>query len=98
MSSNICLSPHDTIIRDILSRFYKCPIVNSLECSRKISLTENESHCNILPANLVFETNKYFYLLQVFSVIFICVVMILIIFNAFLGDKKCTFFSRLYKL
>uniref|UniRef100_A0A2S2QUA6 Putative inactive serine/threonine-protein kinase lvsG n=1 Tax=Sipha flava TaxID=143950 RepID=A0A2S2QUA6_9HEMI len=64
MTSNICLSPHDTIIRDILSRFYNCPIVHSQECSRKISLTENESHSNILPANLVFETNKYFYLLQ----------------------------------
>jgi hypothetical protein len=72
MTSNICLSPHDTIIRDILSRFYNCPIVHSQECSRKISLTENESHSNILPANLVFETNKYFYLLQVILVTFVC--------------------------
>lgn len=70
-TSNICLFPHDTIIRDILSRFYNCPIVHSQEFSRKILVTENESHCNILPANLVFETDKYFYLLQVILLTFL---------------------------
>lgn len=65
--SNVCLSPHDTIIRDVLTRFYNCPIINLQEQShnKTSSTTENESHSNILPANLVFETNKYFYLLQV---------------------------------
>lgn len=68
-SSNVCLSPHNTVIRDVYTRFYNCPIVNLREQSQQISsLTENESHCNILPANLVFETNKYFYLLQVFLI------------------------------
>jgi len=65
-SSNLSLSPHDTIIRDILTRFYNCPIINLQELHNKTSSTaENESHGNILPANLVFETNNYFYLLQV---------------------------------
>jgi len=65
--SNLCLSPHDTIIRDVLTRFYNCPIINLQEQLRsKISsISENESHGNILSANLVFETNNYFYLLQV---------------------------------
>uniref|UniRef100_A0A2H8TDC8 WD repeat-containing protein 81 n=1 Tax=Melanaphis sacchari TaxID=742174 RepID=A0A2H8TDC8_9HEMI len=64
--SNVSLSPHDTIIRDVLTRFYNCPIINLQEQSRNktSSIPENESHSNILPANLVFETNKYFYLLQ----------------------------------
>jgi len=66
-NSNLCLSPHDIIIRDVLTRFYNCPIINSQEQLRsKISsIAENESHGNILPANIVFETNNYFYLLQV---------------------------------
>lgn len=72
VSSNLCLSPHDTIIRDVLTRFYNCPIVNSRERSYVMSsLTENESHCNILPANLVVETNTLFYILQVLFLIFL---------------------------
>lgn len=66
ISSNLCLSSHDSVIRDILARFYNCSIVNLYEHSHK-TLTENHSHSNILPANIVFETNKYFYLLQVFT-------------------------------
>lgn len=66
-SSNLYISSHDTILRDVLVRFYNCPIVNLNERLHKMStLTENQSHSNILPANIVFETNKYFYLLQVF--------------------------------
>ncbi|XP_050432817.1 WD repeat-containing protein 81 [Adelges cooleyi] len=62
---NICLSSHDTTIRDVLTRFYNCPIVSLRDRSLKISTeSENESHSNILPANIVFETEKYFYLLQ----------------------------------
>lgn len=67
VSSNVCLSPYNTVIRDVFTRFYNCPIVNLQDRSQHVfSLTENESHCNILPANLVFETHKNFYLLQVF--------------------------------
>lgn len=77
-------------MRDVLSRFYNCPVVNLRDRSPKVSsLVENESHCNILPANLVFETNKYFYLLQVrFLILILDVLSVLIIDDVFfLGNE-----------
>lgn len=65
-SPNICLLPYNSVVKDVLIRFYNCQIVNLRERSQKVCpSSDDESHPNILCANIVFETDKYFYLVQV---------------------------------
>lgn len=65
-SSRIQLTDGTTVLKEVIARAYCCPIISIDGTTPQIeSDPKFETHPNLLPTNVVLETERYFLLLHV---------------------------------